>query len=98
MYENLIGPVVDSLKFLTNLSYDVLGYCLVETLANTSLDKERFKYDGTSISMWLQSLSSFCGFAFKKYNIELTGLLQYVANQLKAEKRYIDLIQNNNAV
>jgi THO complex subunit 2 len=26
---------------------------------------------------------------FKKYPIDLTGLLQYVANQLKAGKRYV---------
>jgi len=81
------GPVVDSLKYLTNISYDVLGYCLVEALAGA--DRDRFKHDGTSISLWLQSLASFCGAIFKKYNIELTGLLQYVANQLKAQKRYV---------
>jgi THO complex subunit 2 len=34
-----------------------------------------------SISLWLQSLSNFCGSIFKKYNVELTGILQYVANQ-----------------
>lgn len=83
------GPVVDSLRYLTNLSCDVLGYCLVEALARA--DRDRFKHDGTSISLWLQSLASFCGAVFKKYNIELTGLLQYVANQLKAKKS-LDLL------
>ena len=34
-------------------------------------------------------LANFCGTVFKKYNIELTGLLQYVINQLKNGKRYI---------
>lgn len=86
VYDNLIHPVVDSLKYLTSLSYDVLGFCLIESLANA--DKKRVKHDSTSISNWLQSLSSFCGAVFKKYNIELSGLLQYVANQLKAQKRY----------
>lgn len=85
VYNNLIHPVVDSLKYLTSLSYDVLGYCLIECLANA--DKKRVKHDSTSISTWLQSLSSFCGAIYKKYNIELSGLLQYVANQLKAQKR-----------
>ena len=28
----MIGPVVDSLKYLTNLSFDVLGYCIIESL------------------------------------------------------------------
>ncbi|XP_008192636.2 THO complex subunit 2 isoform X2 [Tribolium castaneum] len=89
VYSNLIHPVVDSLKYLTSLSYDVLGFCLVECLANA--DKKRVKHDSTSISSWLQSLSSFCGAVYKKYIIELTGLLQYVANQLKAQKS-LDLL------
>uniref|UniRef100_W8BMU3 THO complex subunit 2 n=2 Tax=Ceratitis capitata TaxID=7213 RepID=W8BMU3_CERCA len=89
IYDNLIGPVVDSLKYLTSLSFDCLGYCLIEALAMA--DRDRFKHDGTSISLWLQSLASFCGAIFKKYNIELSGLLQYVANQLKSQKS-LDLL------
>nr|XP_023020410.1 THO complex subunit 2 [Leptinotarsa decemlineata] len=89
VYNNLINPVVDSLKYLTNLSYDVLGFCLIESLANA--EKKRVKHDSTSISTWLQSLSSFCGAVYKKYTIELTGLLQFVANQLKAQKS-LDLL------
>ena len=34
-------------------------------------------------------LAIFSANVFKKYPIELTGLLQYVANQLKAGKRLI---------
>ncbi len=41
--------------------------------------------------MWLNNLAMFCGAVYKKYNIELTGLLQYVANQLKA-KNSLDLL------
>lgn len=41
-----------------------------------------------SLSPWLQSLATFVGNVFLKYNIELTGVLQYVANQLKNNKRY----------
>lgn len=44
-----------------------------------------------AFSPWLQSLSSFCGSACKKYTIELGGILQFAANQLKAEKS-IDLL------
>ncbi|GAB6023947.1 THO complex subunit 2 [Chamberlinius hualienensis] len=88
-WDNLIIPVVDSLKYLTNLSYDVLSYCIIEALANP--DKTKMTHDGTSISPWLQSLSAFCGAIYKKYSIELNGLLQYVANNLKAEKS-LDLI------
>ena len=41
--------------------------------------------------MWINALSSFCRLVYKKHTIELTGLLQYVANQLKA-KHSLDLI------
>ncbi|XP_043197007.1 THO complex subunit 2-like [Amphibalanus amphitrite] len=89
IYDNLIGPMVDSLKYITNLSYDVLGYCIIEALANP--EKDRTKHDGTSLSLWLTSLANFCGFMFKKYNLDLTGLMQYVANQLKSMKS-LDLL------
>ncbi|XP_076804278.1 THO complex subunit 2-like isoform X1 [Clavelina lepadiformis] len=88
-YDNLILPVVDALKYLTNLTYDVLAFCIIEALANPQ--KERMKHDDTNISNWLQSLACFCGAIFKKYPIELSGLLQYVANQLKAGKS-LDLL------
>ncbi|KAL0588492.1 THO complex subunit 2 [Plecturocebus cupreus] len=89
-YDNLIIPVVDSLKYLTSLNYDVLAYCIIEALANP--EKERMKHDDTTISSWLQSLASFCGAVFRKYPIDLAGLLQYVANQLKAGKSFDLLI------
>ncbi|XP_037078620.1 LOW QUALITY PROTEIN: THO complex subunit 2-like [Pollicipes pollicipes] len=89
IYDNLIGPMVDSLKYITNLSYDVLGYCIIEALANP--EKDRTKHDGTSLSLWLTSLANFCGAMFKKYNLDLTGLMQYVANQLKSMKS-LDLL------
>lgn len=79
--------MVDSLKYLTSLSYDVLGYCLIESLEQ--VDRNPMQNDGTSISLWLQSLANFCGAIYKKYNIELSGLLQYVANQLKSHKRWV---------
>ncbi|XP_076041102.1 THO complex subunit 2-like protein isoform X4 [Oratosquilla oratoria] len=88
LYDNLIIPVVDSLKYLTSLSYDVLSYCLVELVSES---KDRIANDSMGIAPWLQSLSAFCGAAFKKYNMELSGMLQFVANQLKAEKS-IDLL------
>jgi THO complex subunit 2 len=89
IWDNLIGPVVEALRFLTSLSYDVLGYCVIEALVSSGRD--RFKYGGTSLSDWLQSLANFCGAIFKKYTIELSGLLQYICNQLKAHKS-LDLL------
>ncbi|XP_030241352.1 THO complex subunit 2 isoform X1 [Drosophila navojoa] len=89
IYDNLIGPVCDMLKYLTALSFDCLGYCIIESL--TMSGRGRFKDDGTSLSLWLQSLASFCGTIYKKYSIEMSGLLQYVANQLKSQKS-LDLL------
>lgn len=54
-YDNLIGPVVESARYLTPLGYDVLAYSLLDALSNP--EKERTKTDGTNISLWLQSWS-----------------------------------------
>ncbi|VDI35716.1 THO complex subunit 2 [Mytilus galloprovincialis] len=89
-YDNFIGPVVDSLKYLTSLSYDVLAYCIIEAVANP--DRDRMKHDDTNISLWLQSLANFAGSICRKYTVELAGLMQYVANQLKAGKSFDLLI------
>ena len=60
---------------------------MIEALGNPQ--KERMKHEDTNVSTWLQGLANFCASVFKKYPIELTGLLQYVANQLKAGKRSV---------
>ncbi|XP_066928394.1 THO complex subunit 2-like [Clytia hemisphaerica] len=88
-YDNFIGPMVDSLKYLNPLAYDVMTFCVIEALANP--DKQRMKQSDTNLSPWLQSLSQFCGAVFKKYPTDITGLLQYIANQLKAGKS-LDLL------
>ncbi|KPJ16941.1 THO complex subunit 2 [Papilio machaon] len=80
-YDNLIGPVVESLKYLTSLSLDVLGYCLLEALC-----AGKGNIGGAAHPPWLQALAAFAGAAFKKHNIELTALLQFVANRLKAQQ------------
>ncbi|CAH0721695.1 unnamed protein product, partial [Brenthis ino] len=85
-YDNLIGPVVESLKYLTSLSLDVLGYCLVEALA------ARRGPAGAAHPPALQALAAFAAAAFKKHNIELTALLQFVANRLKAQQSHDLLI------
>lgn len=49
--------------------------------------QEKMKYDDTNLSPWLKSLANFAALALKKYQVEFAGLLQYICNQLKAEKR-----------
>ena len=74
------------------MSYDILAYCVIEALANP--EKERHKTDDTNLSLWLQSLATFTGAIFKKYPIELAGLVQYIINQLKAGKTYVISIRS----
>ena len=82
-YDNMIVPIVDMLRYASPMSYDVLSYVMLAQLATPS--KDRLKQDGLNVSLWMQSLSSFCGNLYKKYpSIELVGLLQYIANTLKS--------------
>ncbi|KAI8728759.1 THO complex subunit 2 [Biomphalaria glabrata] len=69
-YDNLIGPVVDSLKYLTTISYDMLTFCIIEAIANP--EKDRMKTYNMNISLWLQSLANFAGAICHKYQVELT--------------------------
>ncbi|KAM3705521.1 hypothetical protein ACB094_03G087500 [Castanea mollissima] len=81
-YRDMITPVVDAFKYLTQLEYDVLEYVVIERLAQGGRDK--LKDDGLNLSDWLQSLASFWGHLCKKYpSMELRGLFQYLVNQLK---------------
>ncbi|VDK68981.1 unnamed protein product [Litomosoides sigmodontis] len=100
-FENLIEPVVESIRFLSDLEFDVLAFCIIEHLA--APDKQQLKASDGSLSPWLQSLSTFVGNVFLKYNVELTGVLQYVANQLKNNKSFDllvlrEIIQNMSGI
>ncbi|XP_068661475.1 THO complex subunit 2-like isoform X2 [Aristolochia californica] len=81
-YKDMITPVVDAFKYLTQLEYDVLEYVVIERLAQGG--REKLKDDGLNLSDWLQSLACFWGHLCKKYpSMELRGLFQYLVNQLK---------------
>eukprot|EP00899_Mesostigma_viride_P021065 jgi/Mesvir1/28960/Mv17737-RA.1 len=82
-YNNMIAPVVDMFKYLTQVGYDVLAYVVVRRLGVQG--RQKLKEDGTNVAGWLQSLAAFTGQLARKYaSVELTGLLQYLANQLAA--------------
>ncbi|KAJ1363788.1 hypothetical protein KIN20_023725 [Parelaphostrongylus tenuis] len=85
-FDNLIQPVVESLRFLTNLEFDILTYCIIEQLA--SPEKQQLKASDGKLSPWLQALATLVGAIYKKYNVELGGMLNYVINQLKNEKSF----------
>ncbi|KAI8848005.1 transcription factor/nuclear export subunit protein 2-domain-containing protein [Chytridium lagenaria] len=78
-YDNQITFVVDATRYLTELSFDVLNFCLIEALAE---NKERLQPGGTGIRLWLKALSTFAGNLFRKHSVELQGLLRFIFCQL----------------
>lgn len=54
-YDNLGGIVIQALRYVTNMGFDVLVYIVLDALAVQW--KPRIKNDGVNISDWLQSTS-----------------------------------------
>ncbi|KAJ2920447.1 hypothetical protein H1R20_g16647, partial [Candolleomyces eurysporus] len=79
-YDNLAAVVVQALKYVTTMGFDVLVFVILDALANPR--KARVKDDGVNISDWLQSLASFTGMLFRRYSADLTPVLKYVVHQL----------------
>lgn len=94
-YDNLAGVVIQALRYVTNMGFDVLVYIILDALSNPY--KNRVKDDGVNISDWLQSrsvvpsrymllttagLASFTGMLFRRYSADLSPLLKYVVHQL----------------
>lgn len=65
-YDNLANVVIQGLRYVTNMGFDVLVFIILDALANPK--KERLKDDGVNTSDWLQStlthLLSFSIFSF----------------------------------
>jgi hypothetical protein len=75
--------------FCTNFSIinqSTVTDCLIENLA--APEKQDFKISDISYSPWLQSLASFAAAIFKRYALDFGGILQYIANQLKAAQTW----------
>nr|CAH8855365.1 unnamed protein product [Trichobilharzia regenti] len=83
LFTNLINPVVEALKYVSSLGYDMLTFCIIEALVS-----DQSKLEDLQFSQELQALSSFTGLLCRKYQFDLAGLLQYVLNQLKVGKSY----------
>jgi THO complex subunit 2 len=52
-YDNLANVVIQALRYVTNMGFDVLVFIILDALANPH--KERLKDDGVNTSDWLQS-------------------------------------------
>jgi THO complex subunit 2 len=90
-YDNLVQVMVDAMRFVTPLSLDVLGFCVLGRLSGSGVsaggagvNRSRLKEDGVNVSQWLQSLESFTGALYKRFPfLELRGILSYIMNRLK---------------
>ncbi|TIB69573.1 hypothetical protein E3P77_00340 [Wallemia ichthyophaga] len=82
-YENIALPVINGLNYLSELSYDVFTYTLLDFFTDPA--KERTKLDGTNASLWLQSLATFTGGLFRRQvnYMDPSPLLMYVGHELK---------------
>jgi THO complex subunit 2 len=81
VYENLIVPITECFRYVTDMGYDILCYVLLEDLCNPA--KDRLKPDGTNLATWLNCLADFAGHFFRKYpSAELTAILCYIYYQV----------------
>ncbi|KAG9071266.1 THO complex subunit 2 [Linnemannia hyalina] len=83
-YDNMVQPLVDACKYLTDFGYDVLGYALLESISKNT--RSKVQEDGVLPAKWMNTLASFCGNLYRKYpSAELDGILQYIVNQLRMQ-------------
>jgi THO complex subunit 2 len=53
-YDNLASVVIQALRYVTNMGFEVLVFIILDALANPR--KQRVKDDGVNTSDWLQSM------------------------------------------
>uniref|UniRef100_A0A6T5ZBG9 THO complex subunit 2 n=1 Tax=Ostreococcus mediterraneus TaxID=1486918 RepID=A0A6T5ZBG9_9CHLO len=88
-YPNMIQVVVESLKYSSTLSLDVLVNYLIVCMSSS---KSKIKSDGQHVELWFSSLCSFAGALFKRFKlIDLSATLQYVLNTVK-DGQILDLL------
>jgi len=80
-YSNMVVPAVDSLKYMSYLSFDTLVYLMLTAFFGKN---EKMKEDGLNPCSWFAALSKFCGYAsFKYLAIDIQALLVYVLNAVR---------------
>jgi len=52
-YDNMVQPLVDACKYLTDMGQDILTYALLESLSKTT--RSKVQDDGTSPAKWMIS-------------------------------------------
>ena len=80
VFDNMIPFVVDALKYITDLSRDVMAYLLVVQLQK---DSQKLKPGDTHYSDWFSSMARFIATFYRKYPTAcLSGLLNFLVRGL----------------
>lgn len=100
-YDNLADPLIEALRTLSPIGYDILTFCLLVAFGDPN--KPRMKDDGTNVAHWLQSeshfpkpicvlkprflgLASLTAHLCRRYGaIDPTPILQFVVHRLYAD-------------
>ncbi len=86
-YDNMIPLLVDSFRYLTPLSLDVLSHsllCSVGGGGSGNKGRSKLKSDGINAAQWLSSVEQFIGVFYNKFpEVELRGLLTFVISRLE---------------
>jgi len=81
-YTNMIPALVKCTEYFPKLAYDVMTWCLINSLSGTGRD--RVQPDGMLTSPWLQALSQFVAALFHRYSdVNPSPILQYLACELR---------------
>lgn len=88
-YDNMVPHVVDATRYCSEFELDVLTYVLIETLCEP---KPRSEENGIIFAPWLKSISSFAGQIYRRYKVDTSSILQYVANRLSENSVYDILV------
>jgi THO complex subunit 2 len=82
-YSNMIPSLVECTRYFSSLAYDVLTWCLINSMGGQGRDRQQA--DGMLTSPWLQALSHFVASLYTKYsNLDPTPVLQYLAFELRS--------------
>lgn len=84
-YPNLILPLVESLKFISPASLDMIIYHLLKNIASSR--REKLKQDGHHLAQWYSSCCTFLSALCKKFStvVDFAPLLHFCYNQLVNE-------------
>jgi hypothetical protein len=75
---NSIGePLLDSLRYLTPMAFDVMTFVILDRLTMQPLKRRKIKGDGINLSDWLLNLAQLAGESCKRFpGIDMTALCQ----------------------